>query len=525
MKNFLRATIYLLMITAFTSCSKNENVIPEIDLIPVKVGDNFQYVDKTGKIVINPQFLNATVFREGLALVQSSGEEPKWGYIGEDGKYVISANFIGATVFNDGIAWVVSENSAPKAINTKGEVIFTLSEAQDVYLFSEGLSAFSIIGDDGKKWGFVDKEGKIVINPQFSAVAQFYNDKCAVKNSEGKWGYIGKDGAIAINYQFDRANGFVSDKAVVAVDNKYGVINSEGKYVINPQFSYLSNDNDLFLFIQDGKAGWCDHDGKIVINPQFTAAFNFRGNEYGAVKSSDTFGYIDKEGKYVINPQFEVALPFINDLAIVGSRKKVGFIDKEGKYIVNPQYEDVSGDLTNYLLSGETKFNYVQTDFFDISKITGRIESEITDKTVAGFDFNSSFSTIITKFNKKEEDISKYGSEHEFISAEKLSNSALLTFYVLGNPWLIAGDSWYNTNYVFNKSAVPYGFAYRIQLTGTGYGKEDVVFESLKNVFSSYQKVNEESTDTELVFKNNYQKITIFRYRYNAIVIRINPID
>ncbi|MBT5530773.1 MAG: WG repeat-containing protein, partial [Cytophagia bacterium] len=91
-----------------------------------------------------PQFSEATIFRNGLALVRTSGDEPKWGFISEDGKFAITANYKSATVFSDDLAWVVSENAPPTAINSKGEIKVTLQDAETVKIYKEGLSAFSI---------------------------------------------------------------------------------------------------------------------------------------------------------------------------------------------------------------------------------------------------------------------------------------------------------------------------------------------------------------------------------------------
>ena len=43
------------------------------------------YIDKTGKMVINPQWDNGWEFSEGLAQVQLDG---KWGFIDKTGKIV-----------------------------------------------------------------------------------------------------------------------------------------------------------------------------------------------------------------------------------------------------------------------------------------------------------------------------------------------------------------------------------------------------------------------------------------------------
>jgi hypothetical protein len=366
MNSYLLFATAILIAMSFSSCNFfGSGGISELKLIPVKSGKEFQYIDKEGKIVINPQFNEATVFRNGLALVQSSGNEPKWGFITDDGKYAITATYKDATVFSDDLAWVVSENAAPTAINAKGEVKITLTDAQSVRIFKEGLAAYSVMDSIGVKWGFVDKEGKVKINPQFSNTGNFSNGKSAVSNKEGKWGFIDKEGKIVINNQFDGAGEFVKGKAVVNSGGKSGVIDENGKYLINPQFSNMMVDNDMFLFEQDGKWGWCDSEGKIIINAQFKDAYPFNNNDLAAVRSGESFGYIDKTGKIVINPQFDHAIPFNGKLALVISNSKIGFIDKDGKYVLNPQFDDVSLDLVTYMLNGSSRYESVETDRYE----------------------------------------------------------------------------------------------------------------------------------------------------------------
>ncbi len=360
MRKNLQVIGIALIVLMFASCGGSKS--KEVKLIPVKSGKDFQYIDQEGKIVINPQFNQATVFRNGLALVQTNGENPKWGFIGEDGKFVIPATYKSATVFSEDLAWVVTDGSAPTAINNKGEIKITLQDAQSVCIFKGGLAAFSVADTSGIKWGFVDNTGKVKITPQFTAVGYFNENLCAVANKDGKWGYIDKDGKIVINNQFDRANEFINGKAVVTTEDKTGVIDAKGKYTINPQFHAMIPDGDLFVIEQDHKWGWCDKDGKIIINPQFTEAYPFGGKELAPVQSGENYGFIDKEGKIAINPQFQGALPFNGKLALVMSNKKIGFIDKDGKYVINPQFDDVSRDFMLYLINGSSEFEVAISD-------------------------------------------------------------------------------------------------------------------------------------------------------------------
>ncbi len=384
--------------TMLASCGGGDKNIASVKLIPVKMGEQFQYVDIEGKIVINPQFKEASIFRNGLALVQTSGENPKWGFIGEDGKFTIAASYVSATVFEEDLAWVVSENAAPTCINTKGEIKFILKNAKVVHTFSDGLAGFKEVNKEGEvKWGFVDKTGKVIINTQFASIGTFVNGKCPVSNKEGKWGFIDKQGKILINYQFDNANSFFDGFAVVKSDNKAGVIDESGKYKINPQFSGIQNDGNLFLINQDNKYGWADKEGKIIINPQFESAFPFTNNNLAAVQSGNSFGYIDKEGKIVINPQFDMALPFNGKLAVVVSSDKIGFIDNEGKYVINPQFDGVSKDLIEYFKSGNSYYNSVSSYYVetvDTSAITNEINNAVkqAENTLGTANQTSNFS-------------------------------------------------------------------------------------------------------------------------------------
>jgi len=365
MRTFPNNLLFLcIILMGLISCNGGGEDQEKIKLIPVVMGLEYQYIDQEGKIIINPQFTNASIFYSGSAVVQTSGSGNKWGFIDEKGKYIFPAVYKQVSIFKDGLAWVVNENASPNAINEKGDIIFNLPVAEHVRSFQEGYAAFSQLSADkvNEKWGFVDKSGKISVNPQFSNVENFSDGKCAVSNEEGEWGYIDKSGNLIIPYQFNNAQSFHNGKAIVRSLAKVGVITSDGKYFINPQFQNMVYDDDRYLINQDGKFGWTDKDGKIIINPQFNNAYPFSGSALAPVQSGNNWGYIDKDGKIAINPQFEYALPFNYKMALVVSGGKFGFINLDGKYVINPQFGDVSRDLLVYLSTRKSLFIEVISD-------------------------------------------------------------------------------------------------------------------------------------------------------------------
>ena len=346
------------------SCNKSKD---SLSLFPVKLCNKWGYVDATGKYVINPQFVYANAFSDGLALVVN--DNMKMGFIGIDGKYRINPIYDYAASFSEGLACVLFENGKPQFIDQEGNIVFqvdfldhgsVLEESENEgfrYYFVDNCTHF----EDGlalvnlnEKFGFIDKKGKLIINPIYDYALDFNEGFAAVATTnihdEIKWGYIDKSGKIVIDFQFnnvfDFPGSFNEGLASVSSDGlNWGYINKEGKYEIQPQFeSYISASafiNGLSLIFMGGKFGYIDKKGNIVINPVFELAEPFFDKELAVAQSSNNlFGYINRNGNFEINPQYELAFPFIDGIAFVKVSGKYGIIDKNGSYIVNPQFDD-----------------------------------------------------------------------------------------------------------------------------------------------------------------------------------------
>jgi hypothetical protein len=86
---------------------------------------------------------------------------------------------------------------------------------------TDTLAVVNLGGDFLGKYGYIDKAGKYVINPQFEDAKPFKDGFAAVEVGR-KWGYINKGGKFVINPQFDDAEPFNDGLAVVKVGGKYG---------------------------------------------------------------------------------------------------------------------------------------------------------------------------------------------------------------------------------------------------------------------------------------------------------------
>jgi hypothetical protein len=511
---------FLSLLLILSSCNFNKS--NKIDLIPYLDNGLYGYFDFDGKIVITPQFKQATVFRDGLALVQADGDENLWGFIDASGKYVIKPEYKDATVFSEEIAWVVSDNSAPKAINTKGEVLFTLKQANKVRYFSNSLAAFSVVNsdDNSEKWGFVDAQGNQKITAQFDMVGYFSENLCAVRNTSGKWGYIDNTGKIIINYQFDGALAFTDGNATVSLDGKYGIINNSGEYIINPQYKSIYKDGELYNINQDRKYGWVDKEGKYIINPQFDDALFFLSNDLCPVKISKDWGYVNKEGKIIINGQFQKAFPFIGDKAIVKSGDSYGVIDKEGKYIVNPQFKDIGDDLIMYLFQsivpGSIK-SEIETDYINLDGILSAVDFEKPENI--GFD--EGFNSILKKLNLSPDSFGYNDNENYLFRNKKINNEVQYSFAMEGNIKLMNDDTY---EFYISKEK-PLSFLYEFYLSGKAYGRAESIQKEFESKLDNYSLIKKGFISGRYIsiYKGTKSIVMIGNYNSNEIFVKILP--
>lgn len=214
----------------------------------------------------------------------------------------------------------------------------------------------------GKKWGYIDRTGQVVIPCKFDSADQFSEGLAAVEIKE-KIGYIDKTGKLVVPPRFDSGYPFSGGLALVVLRYfetgvihmaRLGYVDRVGKLVI--RLKEPLDSKSLRILYQDGdlnctegmvrveqhvKVGFWDKTGQQVIPPRYEEADLF-SEGLAAVKTGDKYGYIDRSGKLVIPPQFSEAGPFREGLAAVKIGDSYGYIDRSGKVVIPPQFSDAS---------------------------------------------------------------------------------------------------------------------------------------------------------------------------------------
>jgi len=296
----------------------------------VMSGEKVGIVDQTGKYVVPPQFdaifaeelPNGAIqhFVNGLAPAALDG---KWGYINETGAWAVNPQFGAAGMIEPttGLAPVMitkvkEVEDAASAAAWDANVAAAQSEAAYWgYAYTPPERPDFTQRTETSVWGFVDKTGKLVIQPQFESAGAFTASGLAPVKVGEQWGFIDAKGAFKVNPQFVYARPFARAGegwlAVIAMKSGadetwvYGAVDQAGAIKINPQFSELTDfdENGRAIASLGTNTGVIDMAGRYVVNPAYAGLVSLSGtSDYLFMKSgssgeTEEIGRLDRTGK------------------------------------------------------------------------------------------------------------------------------------------------------------------------------------------------------------------------------------
>jgi len=330
---------------------------PEISegLIPV-VESNWGtykegYVDASGKVVIPPKFNVVGEFHDGLALAQPV-DSGKWGYIDRTGQFAIQPQFNRAYDFHKTVA-NVSIGSDNVLIDRNGKTI-TTGAIKDL-----GLGCLIKKKD---KYGLVNASGASILPPEYDQISTFvkgldaypsfsWNQGRAAIFSEasntfpylkvskhGKWGVVDSSGKFVLEPKYSGIVSFNKGHAGVVINGKVGFVDLSGNIVIEPIYDFATAYDDLIAVRTGKKWHLIKPTGEIVSKGGIDGVICNRSGDWfsdglAPVIEKDLVGFMDKNGNMAIPAKFQYALGFDNGHAAVWDGTYWRFIDRSGNYV------------------------------------------------------------------------------------------------------------------------------------------------------------------------------------------------
>jgi hypothetical protein len=205
------------------------------------------YIDLNGKWVIPPVYQFAEDFHNGFALVCDPNDyEDKW-FIDPSGKKAFGP-FIGACSFSEGWAGVIDARGCC-FIDTNGRPVLRLPSKVFAERFCENLSAAEDQSKKKIRFGYIHREGRWVIKPQFDFTFAFCNGLAKARIRD-KHGFIDKEGNWVMPPQYDDLNDLSENRAAFERRARWGFLDSKGIVVIEPVY-------EVVQWFSDGLAAVC----------------------------------------------------------------------------------------------------------------------------------------------------------------------------------------------------------------------------------------------------------------------------
>jgi len=281
----------------------------------------------------------------------------------------------------------ICQGGIPKKLkngNEKGYKITTTTSFQSNYQIR--FNRFNTLPTNdlfliGGTWGFIDTSGNITIPTTYEYVRDFQNKTAICKNRK-HWGAVDEYnqpvldfiyrsiewednylkvgvknkrpvfynalGNSVVDWGYDRFKEFSEGFCAVKQNEKWGLVNQEGKEVLLCEYIVINSFSEGWAAVQD-EMGWYFIDSTLEIkldlrDTEYLAVGNLsEGLCWYKIKRNKKFyyGFMNKKGEPMINSIYTKAFDFQQGRARVVKNRKTGLIDKTGTFVMFPKKYDL----------------------------------------------------------------------------------------------------------------------------------------------------------------------------------------
>ena len=331
-------------------------------LAAVRIDGLFGYIDKTGKVVIEPRFDVAGPFHEGFAEILVG---QKTGVVARNGDIVLQPQFKRSIPLNDDIILVqngIYSSSMDTEFTTLGTAfglyglpmsrgtwgLYRLGEGwltADSYEFKPfGKSLWARdMSAENPLFGVMRIDGKWLVQPAFDAVQGLQEGRAVVSVNVGERqrprllsGAVDAEGKVVIPLRYDRLTFWVEGYAVAQLNGSEGFLDTEGRLLGGRLFDKVERDRQRkpSKVLLDGQWFGISRDGSlgevpVDIREEETSALvrTFKlpkppkntdcDNDVSIVSRDGLWGLQGPDGRILVEPRFEAISCFEQGIAWV----------------------------------------------------------------------------------------------------------------------------------------------------------------------------------------------------------------
>ncbi|MBK6835635.1 MAG: WG repeat-containing protein [Bacteroidetes bacterium] len=323
-------------------------------------------LDSAGKQIVPPVYDYMESLGDGVIVKQKN----KWGMLNKNAKLLIPCLYDKISKVTEGkddhiVYFIVEQKELYGVYNMKGKLIISVKYNEIGYRYIDGKFDFKL----GNKCGIVNSKGVEIIKPQHDLIVNILNNSYIYTNND-KYG-LGSftDLPNTKKKMYDDVSKITTTKEVfhVRIDHKSGLIDSVGKTLLEPEYSYIKSIDDSYLWsrvysekIDSAYAKTLpmdylqiEKDGKFAIysvSKKWISNFDYEEMDYYKeglleVKKNGKKLLLDSDGKDVRNKSMfadDSYFEYKKDYWIVERKGKCGIIKRTGETVLPFDYDSIS---------------------------------------------------------------------------------------------------------------------------------------------------------------------------------------
>lgn len=263
---------------------------------------NCRYLNRMGESICDSTFLTCGAMEQGFAIVST---DSGFGVIKSDGILVFNSFYKKVKRVSETLFAILGDGGY--ALADTGGNFLTRFVFDDIGEYSQGLAAAS----KNERFGYLDQRGRTRIPFIFQVLKGFpdfakFKNGYAVISLTGTFGIADTSGNVLIGDSFDKVDLFDNGIAVVYEDGKGGVLEiGIDRFLTDSEFDSVGLFSFGFLPVSVGdKWGVIDSTGKFILQAQFLSVTPLP-NGYFAAASENGYGIVDANSNQIVDPKYD----------------------------------------------------------------------------------------------------------------------------------------------------------------------------------------------------------------------------
>lgn len=198
---------------------------------------------------------------------------------------------------------------------------------------------------DGNKYGYINKEGKEIIPFKFMNAYNFNQYGLAIITEEGGYGIINSEGTYIVNAEYSLTNPYSEGRSIYVENTSMGILDEKGNKLNNVLYDYIGNYKNGYavmgkIYKNNCRYGYLNLNGDVAYEAKYIEASDFNEN-YALVKIKDMeYSLIDTKGNIINTYNYEYVGSYGNDLMVFSILLggPYGYISRDGKIVIQPIY-------------------------------------------------------------------------------------------------------------------------------------------------------------------------------------------